>query len=64
MTECAGYEPRQARYGRNWGGLTKPNKHIDGYSGILECPCNSRYNDSDISLTSFWDRFPRRFVSV
>ena len=23
MTECAGYEPRQARYGRNWGGRSK-----------------------------------------
>jgi hypothetical protein len=43
MTECAGYEPRAARYGRGWGGLTGPNKNVDGYSGILECPCNSRY---------------------
>jgi len=43
MTECAGYEPRQARYGRNWGGLTQKNKKPDGYSGILECPCNGRY---------------------
>ena len=42
MTLCAGYEPRQARYGRNWGGLTKKSTKVDGYSGILECPCNSR----------------------
>lgn len=43
MSLCAGYEPRQARYGRNWGGLTSKSKDVDGYSGILECPCNSRY---------------------
>jgi hypothetical protein len=43
FTECAGYEPRQARYGRGWGGLTQPNKKVGAYSGILECPCNSRY---------------------
>ena len=43
MTECAGPEPRQARYGRGWGGLTEKNKNVGGYSGILECPCNGRY---------------------
>jgi hypothetical protein len=43
MTECAGYEPRQARYGRGWGGLTGKNKNPGHYSGILECPCNGRY---------------------
>ncbi len=43
MDECAGYEPRQARYGRNWGGRLAKPKVVDGYSGILECPCNSRY---------------------
>ena len=39
-TECAGYEPRAARYGRGWGGLTGPNKNVDGYSDIyiLEFP--------------------------
>ena len=31
----AGYEPRQARYGRGWGGLTGPNKDVGAYSGIL-----------------------------
>jgi len=43
FTECAGYEPRQSRYGRGWGGLTGPPKDPGAYSGILECPCNSRY---------------------
>jgi len=42
MTACAGYEPRQARYGRGWGGVNAPNKAPNHYSGILECPCNSR----------------------
>jgi len=42
MTQCSGYEPRQARYGRGWGGLTGQNKNVNHYSGILECPCNSR----------------------
>jgi hypothetical protein len=47
FTECRGYEPRQARFGRNWGGLYEPPKHDpripQGYSGILECPCNGRF---------------------
>jgi hypothetical protein len=43
MNKCAGYEPRQARYGRGWGGVSGRPKEVDGYSGILECPCNSRY---------------------
>jgi len=42
MSACAGYEPRQARYGRGWGGVNSPNKAPNHYSGILECPCNSR----------------------
>ena len=40
---CAGYEPRQARYGRHWGGTLGSPKVPGHYSGILECPCNSRY---------------------
>ena len=40
MTECRGYEPRQARFGRNWGGVYEPPAHDprvpQGYSGILE----------------------------
>ena len=32
---CAGYEPRQARYGRGWGGLRKANKNPGHYSGVL-----------------------------
>ena len=43
FTECAGYEPRQSRYGRGWGGPAGPPKNPGAYSGILECPCNSRY---------------------
>ena len=40
---CAGYEPRQARYGRHWGGVRGTPQKPGHYSGILECPCNSRY---------------------
>jgi hypothetical protein len=40
---CAGFEPRQARYGRGWGGVDGTPKNPGHYSGILECPCNSRY---------------------
>merc|ERR1719506_1383615 len=36
------YEPRSARYGKNWQGVDKPAL-ASNYSGILECPCNSRY---------------------
>ena len=36
------YEPRSARYGRDWQGVAKPALKSN-YSGILECPCNSRY---------------------
>ena len=43
FTECAGYEPRQSRYGRGWGGPDGPPQDPGAYSGILECPCNSRY---------------------
>ena len=43
FTECAGYEPRQSRYGRGWGGPAGQPKDAGHYSGILECPCNSRY---------------------
>ena len=35
-------EPRAARYGRGWQGPNKPALPSN-YSGILECPCNSRY---------------------
>lgn len=48
MTLCAGYEPRQARYGKGWGGVTAPNKNPGSYSGILECPCNGRYGGDEI----------------
>jgi hypothetical protein len=40
---CAGYEPRQARYGRNWAGVDKSPADPGHYSGILECPCNGRF---------------------
>jgi len=65
MTECAGYEPRQARYGRNWGGLTKKNANVDGYSGILECPCNSRYGgDPEFYPTSKTKVLSRSFSAI
>ena len=41
--KCAGYEPRQARYGRGWGGVRGTPQNPGHYSGILECPCNSRF---------------------
>jgi hypothetical protein len=45
---CAGYEPHQSRYGRGWGGLTGPPTDPGHYSGILECPCNSRYGGDPV----------------
>jgi len=41
-TMTPGIEPRAARYGRNWQGVDKLALPSN-YSGILECPCNSRY---------------------
>jgi len=42
FTAHPSYEPRQSRYNRDWQGVDKP--HLPSpYSGILECPCNSRY---------------------
>jgi hypothetical protein len=45
---CTGYEPRQARYGRGWGGVNGTPKNPGNYSGILECPCNGRYGGDPI----------------
>eukprot|EP00658_Telonema_sp_P-2_P011110 TRINITY_DN14225_c0_g1_i3.p1 TRINITY_DN14225_c0_g1~~TRINITY_DN14225_c0_g1_i3.p1 ORF type:complete len:942 (-),score=213.51 TRINITY_DN14225_c0_g1_i3:82-2907(-) len=45
------YEPRSARYGRNWQGKDKPALPSN-YSGILECPCNSRYGGDPIFYPS------------
>jgi hypothetical protein len=42
-----GYEPRSARYGRDWQGVDKPALPSN-YSGILECPCNSRYGGDPV----------------
>jgi len=41
------YEPRAARYGRGWQGVDKPAL-ASNYSGILECPCNSRYGGDPV----------------
>lgn len=38
---CAGYEPRQARYGRDWAGITGSPPNPGHYSGVLECPYNA-----------------------
>jgi hypothetical protein len=54
VTNCStqftpGPEPRQARYGRGWAGVH--GKRMPGstnYSGILECPCNSRFGGDPI----------------
>jgi hypothetical protein len=37
-------EPRQARYGRKPHGTSGPSS--SAYSGVLECPCTSRYGGS------------------
>jgi hypothetical protein len=47
MSEHPSYEPRSARYGRNWQGVNKPSLPSN-YSAILECPCNSRFGGDPI----------------
>jgi len=46
-TMTPGIEPRSARYGRDWQGVDKLALPSN-YSGILECPCNSRFGGDPV----------------
>jgi hypothetical protein len=62
---CASYEPRQARYGREWGGVDQPPKEPGHYSGILECPCNSRFGgDPEFYPTAQTKKLTSSFTAI
>eukprot|EP01046_Picozoa_sp_COSAG06_P004689 COSAG06_NODE_200_length_20386_cov_35.829547_5_plen_749_part_00 len=62
---CASYEPRQARYGRNWAGVDKSPADPGHYSGVLECPCNSRYGgDPEFYPTQKTKKLTASFTAI